>query len=85
MVSGRLIVTGTAQVLLAFAVALASAVRTAERRARVLGMMPENWTLAPAPATDAHEFHDGGESMSNTGNPVRNGAPSSRDDNERVA
>ena len=53
LVWGRLIVTGTAQVLLAFAVALASAVRTAERRARVLGMPPEKWPFAPTAATAA--------------------------------
>ena len=52
LVWGRLIVTGTAQVLLAFAVALASAVRTAERRARVLGMPPEKWPFAPTDAQD---------------------------------
>lgn len=53
LVSGHLIETGTAQVLLAFAVALASAVRTAERRARSLGMSPEKWPFAPAPGAAA--------------------------------
>ena len=52
LVGGHLIATGTAQILLAFAVALASAVRTAERRARVLGMSPENWPFAPASSND---------------------------------
>lgn len=48
LVWGRLIGTGTAQVLLAFSVALASAVRTAERRARKLGLAPDQYPLATA-------------------------------------
>jgi hypothetical protein len=48
LVWGRLLATGTAQVLVAFGIALASAVRTAERRARALGLAPRDWPLATA-------------------------------------
>jgi len=50
LVWGRLLEHALAQVLLAFGVALASAVRTAQRRARALGLPPADWPIPRATA-----------------------------------
>jgi len=47
LVWGRFLEHSLAQVLLAFGVALASAVRTAQRRARALGLPAADWPIVP--------------------------------------